>query len=343
MAAEYRQRADLLGTQIITRNTGKRLGVVSQIWVDVDSQEIMALSMKPNLLYGMAQEMLLTSVSQIGDVILVETEDAVEDVDTNRYNSLINCEVITESGDVLGKVRGFKFDVNTGKLASLMIASLGYPLIPDRVLSTYELGIEEIVSSGPDRLIVLEGSEGRMKQVTVGFLEQVGIGKPPWEKDDMFQPPTVVRPENQLPSATRQPMQAPAMYRPDPNTIEETWDEDNWEREPERVEARPPIQRSQTQAPRYFKDEEENWTDAIERDGFQDYDNQDYDNQPDEEYQDIEYTEVTEVLGVEAASPEADPPPANEDPWQAESTPPDYEPKAFKIPEHVKQPELDEG
>jgi sporulation protein YlmC with PRC-barrel domain len=329
MSVEYRQRADLLGTQVITRNTGKRLGVVSQIWVDVDSQEIVAFSMKPNLLYGMAQEMLLSSVSQIGDVILVETEDAVEDIDTDRYNSLVNCEVITESGDVLGKVRGFKFDVATGKLASLMIASLGYPLIPDRVISTYELGIEEIVSSGPDRLIVLEGSEGRMKQITVGLLEQVGIGKPPWEKDDMFAPPSVIRPENQLPSATRQPMQAPAMYKPDPDSIEETWDEDNWQREPERVEARPPFQRAQPQAARYFKDEEENWTDAIERDRYQDYDDEES-----EEVADIEYTEVTEVADVTDA--------ATTDPWQAE-TPPDYKPQVFAIPEPVKQPELDEG
>jgi sporulation protein YlmC with PRC-barrel domain len=352
MTAEYRQRADLLGTQVITRSNGRRLGVVSQLWVDVDSQEVVAMSLRPSLFYGTAQEMKLANVRQIGDVILVDNEDVIEDVETDRYNSLINCEVITETGDTLGKVRGFKFDVDTGKLAALTIATLGYPLIPDRVLSTYELPIEEIVSSGPDRLIVYEGAEERLNQLTVGLLEQVGIGRAPWEKDATFAPPPLVRPENQLPSATRVPMQAPAMRRPDPDSIEETWDEDNWEREPERIEVRPP----QRQEPRSqaMAAPTENWTDAIARDQYDEQFEDEYDDEDEDDYQDVEYAEVVEDAPVvsaahpvsEPAQPvkptslpvESAPKPTNEDPWTSEP-PPDYQPKAFTIPEPVKQPE----
>jgi len=43
------------------------------------------------------------------------------------------------------------------------------PQIPEQVLSTYELPIEEIVSSGPNRLIVFEGAEERVTQLTVGL------------------------------------------------------------------------------------------------------------------------------------------------------------------------------
>ncbi len=43
---EIRQRSDLLGTQVITRDTGKKLGVVSQLWVDIDQQEVVALSLR---------------------------------------------------------------------------------------------------------------------------------------------------------------------------------------------------------------------------------------------------------------------------------------------------------
>jgi sporulation protein YlmC with PRC-barrel domain len=336
MTSEYRQRADLLGTQVITRSNGRRLGVVSQLWVDVDSQEVVAFSLRPSLFYGTPQQMLLKSVRQIGDVILVENDDVIEDVDTDRYNSLINCEVITETGDVLGKVRGFKFDVDNGKLTALTIASFGYPLIPDRVVSTYELPIEEIVSSGPDRLIVYEGAEERLSQLTVGFLEQVGIGKPPWEKDDTFAPPALVRPENQLPSATRVPMQAPAIRRPDPDSIEEAWDEDNWEREPERIEVRPPqraAQRTQTMG-----NTADDWSNAIERDQYQERFNDAYEDD-EEDYQDVEYAEV-----IEEEAPKIEVPadaPASTDPWTA--TPPaDYQPQAFTIPEKIKEPEYEE-
>ncbi len=335
MSAEYRQRADLLGTQVITRATGKRLGVISQLWVDVDSQEVVAMSLRPSLFYGTPQEMLLESVRQIGDVILVENDDAIATIDTDRYNSLINCEVITETGEVLGKVRGFKFDVDNGKLASLTIATFGYPLIPDRVLSTYELPIEEIVSSGPDRLIVYEGAEERLSQLTVGFLEQVGIGGAPWEKDNAFQPPPIIRPENQLPSATRVPMQAPAQRTPDRHDIEETWDEDNWEREPERIELQPPQPRAQQQM-RQPQDPDD-WTDNHQE--TQDRYPEPYSQAPtDPGYQDIEYAEVVEP-------PAATPTPgqSDADPWSPPADPvdppADYQPQALTIAEPVKQPE----
>jgi sporulation protein YlmC with PRC-barrel domain len=357
MSSEYRQRADLLGTEVITRSTGKRLGVVSQLWVDVDRQEVVALSLRPNLFYGTPQQMSLSSVRQIGDVILVDDEEVIEDIDVDRYNSLINCEVITETGNLLGKARGFKFNVDTGQLVALTIASLGYPLIPDRVISTYELPIEEIVSSGPDRLIVYEGAEERLTQLTVGLLEQVGVGAPPWEKDMAFQPPTLIRPENQLPSATRPPMQPPVMRRPEPASIEQTWDEDQWERQPERIEVRPPQRQQQAQ----FLDEPDNWSTAVDRDR---YDVADVASVEAEEYQDVEYAEVTEVeesvtVSPVAGSTEPEPLPVPEpnvtaevaveepagtdsDPWSnSDDMPPDYQPQAFKIPEKVKQPEYE--
>ena len=135
---EIRQRSDLLGTQVITRDTGKKLGVVSQLWVDIDQQEVVALSLRPNILYGTPQPMLLSSIRQIGDVILVDNDDVIEDIDVESYSSLINCEVVTETGELLGKVRGFKFDIDNGKVTSLILASIGLPLIPDQVVSTYE-------------------------------------------------------------------------------------------------------------------------------------------------------------------------------------------------------------
>jgi len=43
-------------------------------------------------------------------VILVDNEDAIEDVDVEAYSSLVNSEVITETGELLGRVRNFKFN-----------------------------------------------------------------------------------------------------------------------------------------------------------------------------------------------------------------------------------------
>lgn len=230
---QIRQRSDILGTQVITRDTGKRLGVVSQLWVDIDQREVVAIGLRENLLamVSMPRFMLLANIRQIGDVILVDDENVIEDdVDIDAYSSLINSEVLTENGELLGRVRGFKFDPDDGKISSLILASLGLPQIPDQIISTYELPVEEIVSSGPNRLIVFEGSQDRLMQLTVGLMERIGIGKPPWARDeeDEFNFPTTIRPENQIGTGAIARNTTSTPIRTNTPTSQE-WDDDEWE------------------------------------------------------------------------------------------------------------------
>jgi sporulation protein YlmC with PRC-barrel domain len=243
MTTEHiRQRSEILGTQVITRDTGKRLGVVSQLWVDIDRRQVVAIGVRESILAmtALPRYMRLSEISQIGDVILVEDDRALEDeLDVEGYSNLIQSEVITETGDLLGRVRGFKFDTETGTLVSLIIASIGIPQIPEQILSTYELPIEEIVSSGPNRLIVFENAQERLSQLSVGVLERLGLGTAPWEReeDEEYYSP-VARPENQLASGVRT---APIPERTQaPPVAVETWSEDDdWRDGESEYQARP--------------------------------------------------------------------------------------------------------
>jgi sporulation protein YlmC with PRC-barrel domain len=242
-----RQRSDLINTQVITIDTAKSLGVVKEVLVDIDSREVVALGLRDNIVAvpgNLARYMLLSSIRKLGDSILVDTDDVIEDIDPEAYTSLVNCEVVTESNYALGKVRGFRFSCEDGRLTSIIIASIGLPLIPDQVISTYELSIDEVVANGPNKLIVIEGTEERLDQLSVGFLERIGLGKAPWEDEYADYRPTVVRPENQLPAgmpvappmrAERPPARMP-IRMPEPITygaseaIEETtWEDDKWQ------------------------------------------------------------------------------------------------------------------
>ena len=197
-----RLRNEFVNTQVITREEGKKLGVVKEVLVDIDQREVVALGLRDSMfsLSGIPDHIYITSICQIGDVILVDNENAVEIIDTNLYSPLINCEVITESGESLGRVRDFQFDLATGKVLSIIIASLGYPQIPEQILSTYEISMDEVVSNGPNRLIVFEGAEERLTQLTMGVLQRLGIGQPPWDKgkEDYLYSSSTTRPENQL-------------------------------------------------------------------------------------------------------------------------------------------------
>jgi sporulation protein YlmC with PRC-barrel domain len=305
----YCQRSDLIGTQIITRTGGKRLGIVSQLWVDVDRREVVAIGLRESVLSGVLsniqQVMLLSSVRQVGDVILVDDDNVTEDdFSEEAYSTLINSEVITETGELLGKVRGFKFDTQDGRVESIVIAAIGLPRVPDQLISTYELSMDEVVSSGPDRLIVFEGAEEKLSQLTVGLLERIGIGKPPWSRDDEQDYGAPVKTDNQLPSGLNVPVEPMQQQRRIPVT-QETWDDDHWEP----AQAKPQMRAMREELP---YEEVSNWSN--------------------DQYAEVPYQEFTEVTDEDVTK----------DAWEDDENPKPYRAPQVNLPERKRVVEYEE-
>jgi sporulation protein YlmC with PRC-barrel domain len=195
-----------MGTQVITRDSGRRLGVVGEVVVDIDRREVVALGLRDNpltrFLPGLPRWMPLDRIRQVGDVILVDSADSLSEAfSPDRYSRVINCQVITESGQTLGRVLGFSFDIETGELTTLVMGAVGVPLLGEGVLSTWEIPVDEIVSSGADRIIVYEGAEEKLKQLSSGVLEKLGVGGPSWEEQERERYRVNIVPvENQLSS-----------------------------------------------------------------------------------------------------------------------------------------------
>ena len=62
------------------------------------------------------------------------------------------------------------------------MGAVGVPLLGEGVLSTWEIPVDEIVSSGTDRIIVYEGAEEKLNQLSSGLLEKLGVGGSSWEE-----------------------------------------------------------------------------------------------------------------------------------------------------------------
>ncbi|VEP18200.1 PRC-barrel protein [Hyella patelloides LEGE 07179] len=319
-----RLRSEFLNTQVIARNTGKRLGVVKEVLVDMDRREVVALGLRDNLLSvsGIPKYMYLNSIRQTGDVILVEDEDVVEDIDIELYSKLVKCEVVTETNQPLGKVRDFQFDADDGKVQAITIASLGIPQIPDQLVSTYELSIDDVVTSGPDRLIVFEGSEERLTQITVGLLERLGLGTPIWDKEEEYYPPTI-KAENQLGTGApeRPPIATPVETRTPVMEEEERWDDDRWQD----AQVVPSVQQKAQAIPYEDDYEEDNWGDVEDREE-EVYDAPSYE-QPVAPAKEYDY-------GGDSS----------DDMWDNDDNPQPYNPKPVNIPEKKveKVPEYEE-
>ena len=234
-------RSELMGTQVITTDTGRRLGVVGEVVVDIDRREVVALGLRDNpltrFLPGLPKWMPLESIKQVGDVILVESLDSLsEDFSPERYGKVINCQVITESGQLLGRVLGFSFDIETGDLISLVMGAVGVPLLGEGVLSTWEIPVEEIVSSGTDRIIVYEGAEEKLKQLSSGLLEKLGVGGSAWDESVANgYSANLVPVENQLLSGS-EPEQNKEIEEYEEEDVELDDYEDDYEEELEYVE-----------------------------------------------------------------------------------------------------------
>ena len=235
-------RSELMGTQVITTDTGRRLGVVGEVVVDIDRREVVALGLRDNpltrFLPGLPKWMPLESIKQVGDVILVDSLDSLsESFSQERYGKVINCQVITESGQVLGRVLGFSFDIETGDLISLVTGAVGVPLLGEGVLSTWEIPVDEIVSSGTDRIIVYEGAEEKLNQLSSGLLEKFGVGGSSWEERETNRySANLVPVENQLLSGSELEEQNNNELEFNSDAVNQEEYEDQYEEELEYVE-----------------------------------------------------------------------------------------------------------
>ena len=152
--------------------------------------------------------------------------------------------------------------------------------------------------------------------MTVGLLERMGIGAPPWEREEeegAYMTPAT-RPENQLGTGSRVTASQP--LRTSAPVIQETWSDDDWG-EPE------PIRRKQVEPAYYYEEEEDNWSDASQpRRSKAAY------LEP-EPYAEAKYRDDDDYY-------------EEEDAWADTRKAEPYKPQRLNIPEKAKTPEYEE-
>jgi sporulation protein YlmC with PRC-barrel domain len=155
-----------------------------QLWVDVGAWEVLALDVRaPGALGGARDAVLLPSLRQVGDVLLVHDERALAPAwAPTGALPVVGTDLVTQAGAYLGRVRDFEFDPEDGSVTSLLFDAFGLPLLPEEALSVYALPIGEVVSAGAERIVVRAGAEARLRQLSASLLQRWGLLEPPWEE-----------------------------------------------------------------------------------------------------------------------------------------------------------------
>ena len=74
-------RSELMGTQVITRDTGRRLGLVGEVVVDIDRREVVALGLRDNP---------LTRFLPVANRSLIEFTNMVQYGSTNLISAYLS-------------------------------------------------------------------------------------------------------------------------------------------------------------------------------------------------------------------------------------------------------------
>ncbi|CAA0836190.1 Unknown protein [Striga hermonthica] len=157
------------------------LGFVSQLWVHTSSWVVMAVEVKPNLLSGAFERFLFKEIRQVGDVIFVEDENVIEvesvDIKSVGLETLVGYSVVTSNGQRIGKVRGYNFNINSGRVESLELDSFGISIIPSSLVSTYAVFVEDVVKVSIDTVFVHETAAiSRVRRLTKGIWDGQNAG-----------------------------------------------------------------------------------------------------------------------------------------------------------------------
>eukprot|EP00798_Chlamydomonas_sp_ICE-L_P007728 gene7729-900_t len=158
-------QSQVLGKQVISCDTGRKLGVAISMWVDPNSAEVVSLDLSTK---GTANtnaptvNIPLSAMNQIGDVILVNDEMAMYQQPLDgRYGYLVltGVEVKTQSGEFLGKLRDFSFSPDSGTISSIVYDDFGLSFLPVNFFDTFSLPLSNVLSFSPFGIVVTQESK----------------------------------------------------------------------------------------------------------------------------------------------------------------------------------------
>lgn len=188
------RRSELAYKTVVSRSSGTCYGVCRTLWVDTDTWQVSAFDVADTVIAAPAGAVPLAALMQVGDVLLVRDDSAVEGAGARAaaavnaapapppregaLDRLVGARVVTEAGLEMGKVRDFEFDPSTGDVNRLVMDNLGVANLPETLLRAWAVPVSEVSRADAYGDVVLrEGAEYLADTTSYGWLG----GGAPWE------------------------------------------------------------------------------------------------------------------------------------------------------------------
>lgn len=150
---ELIRHSDLLNQVVLDRASMQQLGQIEVLWMYPKVHRVLGFICKSGWLGSKKTAFNLDQLDSIGaDGVLVNSKPVETDAEKVRQlESFVGCEVWTDSGDRVGKVIDYLFDLQTGDIEQYLYVSNGWSGI---VGSVYMLPANYILRFGNHRVLV---------------------------------------------------------------------------------------------------------------------------------------------------------------------------------------------
>lgn len=150
---EVIRQSALLNQLIINRDTLEELGRVEVMWMYAPSQRVLGFIGKSGLLGAQKQAFKLSQLTALGSNGIL-THDQPEETNANKVAQLetvIGCEIWSDSGQKVGKVVDYEFRLRTGEVTKYIFVSSRLATVTGDL---YQLFPSQITSIGRKRVLV---------------------------------------------------------------------------------------------------------------------------------------------------------------------------------------------
>ncbi|WP_421656264.1 PRC-barrel domain-containing protein [Leptothermofonsia sp. ETS-13] len=152
---EVVKQSELVNQLVINRDNMEELGRVEVLWMYAPSHRVLGFVCKAGLLSKRKKAFKLSQVSSLGtNGILTHSQPEETDAEkVSRLESVINCEIWSDSGQKVGKIIDYIFNLKTGEISKYLFISSHLDFVTGEI---YQLFPSQVLSIGRRRVLVPE-------------------------------------------------------------------------------------------------------------------------------------------------------------------------------------------
>lgn len=154
---EIIRQSEMLNQLVLQRNTMEELGRIEVMWAYLPSHRVLGFVCKSGFMGVNKAAFKLSQIVAFGEngILTHSQPEETTAEKVNKLESIINCEVWSDTGNKIGKVVDFLFNVRSGEITEYLFVSNGWSGITGEV---YLLPPKYILNPGNKRLLVSESA-----------------------------------------------------------------------------------------------------------------------------------------------------------------------------------------